>query len=318
MRLRRWILWGVIGLPFVVPSDGIAQVDDAPSLAGVIDIHAHAAPETAMLNFKRAFDAIEAAQIARIYGMRGIVLKEHHTETAGWAYLVSQMVPGVEVFGGIVLNKAVGGMNPVAVEAMALSRGGRGRVVYMPTVDAAAARVPNSANAVAVSRNGQLLPETLEVLKVIAKHDLGLSTGHVTTEEALMLIRAAKAAGVNKIYVQHPNHGGIVMSMAQMKEAVRLGALIEIVLSGEGLTGGGPKTVNAENPVMDYGPQKLADIRALGPANIVISTDLGQPGRVNYAQAFQMAITVLAKSGFSQAEIDMMTKQNPARFLGLK
>ena len=188
----------------------------------------------------------------------------------------------------------------------------------MPTDDAAAARVPNSANAVAVSGNGQLLPETLEVLKVIAKHDLGLSTGHVTTEEALMLIRAAKAAGVNKIYVQHPNHGGIVMSMAQMKEAVRLGALIEIVLSGEGLTGGGPKTVNAENPVMDYGPQKIADIRALGPANVVLSTDLGQPGRVNYAQAFQMAITVLARSGFSQAEIDMMTKQNPARFLGLK
>jgi hypothetical protein len=318
MRLRHWILWVVLALPFGVPDEGIAQVDDAPSLAGVIDIHAHAAPETAMLNFKRAFNAIEAAQIARIYGMRGIVLKEHTTETASWAYLVSQIVPGVEVFGGIVLNKAVGGMNPVAVEAMALSRGGRGRVVYMPTVDAAAARVPNSANAVAVSRNGQLLPETLEVLKVIAKHDLGLSTGHVATEEALMLIRAAKAAGVNKIYVQHPNHGGIVMSMAQMKEAVRLGALIEIVLSGEGLTGGGPKTVNAENPVMDYGPQKIADIRALGPANVVISTDLGQPGRVNYAQAFQMAITVLAKSGFSQVEIDMMTKQNPARFLGLK
>jgi hypothetical protein len=318
MRLRRWVLWVVLGLPFGVPGKAIAQVDDAPSLAGVIDIHAHAAPETSMLNFKRAFDAIEAAQIARLFGMRGIVLKEHHTETGSWAYLVSQLVPGVEVFGGIVLNKAVGGINPVAVEAMALSRGGRGRVVYMPTVDAAAARVPNSANAVAVSRNGQLLPETLEVLKVIAKHDLGLSTGHVTTEEALMLIRAAKAAGVNKIYVQHPNHGGIVMSMAQMKEAVRLGALIEIVLSGEGLTGGGPKVVNAENPVMDYGPQKLADIRALGPANVVISTDLGQPGRVNYAQAFQMAITVLAKSGFSQAEIDMMTKQNPARFLGLK
>jgi hypothetical protein len=154
-ELRRWILWVVLGLAFGVPDEGIAQADDAPSLAGVIDIHAHAAPETAMMNFKRAFDAIEAAQIARIYGMRGIVLKEHHTETASWAYLVSQMVPGVEVFGGIVLNKAVGGINPVAVEAMALSRGGRGRVVYMPTVDAAA-RVPNSPNAVAVSRNGQL------------------------------------------------------------------------------------------------------------------------------------------------------------------
>src|SRR5689334_1112198 len=317
MRLSARQRWDVLLLLLALPGLAIAQVDDAPSLAGVIDIHAHVAPETSMQNFKRAFDAIEAAQIARIYGMRGIVLKEHYTETGSWAYLASQIVPGVEIFGGIVLNKAVGGINATAVEAMALQRGGRGRVVYMPTADAAL-RVPNSPTAVAVSRNGQLLPEVLEVLRVVAKYDLGLSTGHVSTEEALMVIRAAKQAGANKIYVQHPNHGGIVMSMAQMKEAVRLGALIEIVLSGEGLTGGGPKTINAENPVMDYGPQKIADMRALGPANIIISTDLGQPGRVNYAQAFQTALAVLAKSGFSQAEIDMMTKQNPARFLGLK
>src|SRR6185503_1544726 len=77
MRLQRWILWVVLALPFGFPGLGITQVDDAPSLAGVIDIHAHTAPETAMMNFKRAWDAIEAAQIARIYGMRGIVLKEH-------------------------------------------------------------------------------------------------------------------------------------------------------------------------------------------------------------------------------------------------
>ena len=318
MRIRRWTLWGVLFSLLGLPGAGTAQMDEAPSLAGVIDIHAHVAPETALFNFKRAYDAIEAAQIAHIYGMRGIVLKEHNPETASWAYLVSQVVPDVEVFGGIVLNKAVGGINPVAVESMALTRGRLGRVVYMPTNDAAVRNPPGSPRAVPVSRGGQLLPEVLEVLKVVAKYDLGLSTGHVSAEEALMVVRAARDAGVKKIYVQHPNHQGIVMSMAQMKEAVRTGALIEIVLSGEGFTGGGPKVINAENPVMDYGPQKLADIRELGPANIVISTDLGQPGRVNYAQAFQTALSVLAKSGFSQAEIDMMTKQNPARLLGLK
>jgi hypothetical protein len=317
MRTRKWTLWGILVSLAGLPGVGTAQVDDAPSLAGVIDIHAHIAPETALLNYKRAYDAIEAAQIARLSGMRGIVLKEHNTETASWAYLVSQVVPNVEVFGGIVLNKAVGGINPVAVESMALTRGRLGRVVYMPTNDAAV-RNPRSPTAVEVSRNGQLLPEVREVLKIVAKYDLCLSTGHVSAEEALMVVRAAKEAGVKKVYVQHPNHGGIVMSMAQMKEAVGMGALIEIVLSGEGLTGGGPKVINAENPVMDYGPQKLADMRALGPANVVISTDLGQPGRVNYAQAFQMALAVLAKSGFSQPEIDMMTKQNPARLLGLK
>ena len=72
--------------------------------------------------------------------------------------------------------------------------------------------------------------------------------------------------------------------------------------------------------VPDEGIAQVDDAPSLaGVIDIhVISTDLGQPGRVNYAQAFQMAMTILARSGFSQAEIDMMTKHNPARFLGLK
>jgi hypothetical protein len=254
--------------------------------------------------------------------MRGLVFKEHTTETASWAYLVSQVVPGIELYGGIVLNRAVGGMNPAAVEAMALTKGGHGRVVYMPTVDAQYRNSRGGPNVVPVSRNGQLLREVLDVLKVVAKHNLGLSTGHCSPEETLMVIRAAKEAGVNRIYVQHPNHSGMAMSMTTMKEAVSLGALIEIVLSGEGLTGGppdgGPKVVNAENPVLDFGPQKIADIRALGPRNIVLTTDLGQPGRVSHADAFRIALTVLQKEGFTQAEIDTMTKRNPARFLGLE
>jgi hypothetical protein len=316
------MLLGVLALLFCLPGMGLAQAKDTTSLAGVIDIHAHAAPQTGALNFQRQFDAIQAAQDAKNHGMRGIVLKEHTTETASWAYLVSQVVPGIEVFGGIVLNRYVGGMNPAAVEAMALTRGGRGKVVYMPTMDAEY-RNEGQPGRVAVSRNGQLLPETLEVLKVIAKHNIGLSTGHVSPAEVMMLVRAAKAAGVNKIYVQHPNNGGLTMSMTQMKEAVAAGAMIEIVTSGDGLTGGPagrgvPAVVNAENPTADYGPQKIADMRALGPANVILSTDLGQPGRVSYAEGMEMAIATLRKEGFTQAEIDLMTKINPARFLGLQ
>jgi hypothetical protein len=312
MWLWRAVLVSLLGLG----ATGSAQVDDASSLAGIIDLHAHVAPETRLLNYNRSVDAIEAARIARTAGMRGLVFKEHHTETASWAYLVSQVVPGIELFGGIVLNRTVGGINPVAVEAMALTRGSRGRVVYMPTVDAEY-RNPGSPTAVRVSRNGTLLPEVRQVLEVMAKHDLGLSTGHCSPEESLLLIRAAREAGVNRIYVQHPNHSGMVMSMATMKEAVRLGALIEIVLSAEGLTGGGPAAVDTQNPVLDFGPQKIADIRELRPENIVLTSDLGQPGRVSHAEAFRIALGVLARAGFSQAEIDTMTRHNPARFLGL-
>ena len=316
MRAHSWMVCVFLMSLVAIPLEVTAQPDEAPSLEGIIDLHAHVAPETAMLNFGRAFDAIEAAQIARIHGMRGIVFKEHHTETASWAYLVSQMVPGIELYGGIVLNRTVGGINPVAVKAMALTRGGHGKVVYMPTIDAEY-RNANPDNAVAVTRNGDLVPEVYEVLEIMAENDLALSTGHVSPEESLILIRAAREAGVDQIYVQHPNHSRMPVSMETMKEMIRLGAYIEVVLSGDGLTGGGPAIIDLVNPVNDFGPQKIADMRELGPENIVLTTDLGQLGRVDYARAYEMALIILVESGFSQEEIDIMTKHNPARFLGL-
>ena len=57
MKIRRWALWGVLLSLLWLPGAGIAQMDDAPSLAGVIDIHAHVAPETALIQFqKRAYE----------------------------------------------------------------------------------------------------------------------------------------------------------------------------------------------------------------------------------------------------------------------
>src|SRR4030095_1755547 len=91
--------------------------------AGVIDMHVHSHPDV----FGRNMDDIDVAQLAKARGMRGIVLKNHVAETASRAALVMKVVPGGEVFGGIVLNKAVGGINPDAVEWMHRTYGGRGR-----------------------------------------------------------------------------------------------------------------------------------------------------------------------------------------------
>ena len=50
---------------------------------------------------------------------------------------------------------------------------------------------------VSVSRNGELLPETKAVIGVIAKHDLVLATGHVSSPEALLLLREGQRQGVS-------------------------------------------------------------------------------------------------------------------------
>jgi hypothetical protein len=52
----------------------------------------------------RALTDIETVTLARRKGMRGIVLKNHVVPTADRAALAMDQVPGIEVWGGIVLN----------------------------------------------------------------------------------------------------------------------------------------------------------------------------------------------------------------------
>ena len=85
-------------------------------LDGVIDIHAHTGPDSTA----RSIDAIDLAKLAKQRGMRGLVLKNHYESTAALAYVVRKEVPGIEIFGGIDLNRSVGGINPAAVERMIL------------------------------------------------------------------------------------------------------------------------------------------------------------------------------------------------------
>src|SRR5688500_2365744 len=70
--------------------------------AGVIEMHVHSYPDV----FGRNMDDIDIAQRAKARGLRGILLKTHTSETASRAALVMKVVPGIEVWGGIVLNKA--------------------------------------------------------------------------------------------------------------------------------------------------------------------------------------------------------------------
>jgi Family of unknown function (DUF6282) len=273
-------------------------------LEGVIDVHAHFIPDVV----PRSIDAIDFAQIAKEKGMRAVVLKNHYESTSGQAYLVRKAVPGIEVFGGIALNLSVGGMNPAAVERMAQMTGGYGRIVWMDSFDSEAqVRMEKSNRAfVAVSKNGELLPETKAVIAMIAKYHLAMSTGHNTPEEDLMLIREGKRQGIEEIVVTHAMMAPIHMSILQMKEAAALGAYIEFAYNG---TIGHFK----EFDLADY----AAAIRAVGPEHCILVTDLGQPGNPIPTDGLIAYFADLKRLGISQAELDQMSKINPAHLLGL-
>src|SRR5690349_16269773 len=98
----------------------------AQTLDGVVDIHAHCDPDSSA----RSIDAVDLAKLARDRHMRGLLLKNHYEPTASLAYIARKVVPGIELFGGIALNRTVGGVNPAAVDRMTKVKGGYGRVVW--------------------------------------------------------------------------------------------------------------------------------------------------------------------------------------------
>lgn len=298
-----WILALALLGSFLAPSRGSSQLVEGTELAGIIDIHWHVGPPTYQ-SITRSLDALELAYIAQRHGFRAVVMKQHYLETASWAYLVSRMVPGVQLFGGVALNRSVGGVNPVAVENVATFPNGVGRVVYFPTFESEHYN-PGSPVAVPISRDGELLPEVLEVLDVAAEYDMLVSTGHSSPEESIMLIRAAKAAGVDRIYVQHPLLSRVGMSIDTQREAASLGALLEYVLG---------EAVGAQEEFEHWAEA----IRDVGPENVVISSDLGQRGRPLPPDGYRMVLPRLREFGFTQSEIDVMTKVNPARAIGLE
>jgi hypothetical protein len=276
-----------------------------PVLKGAIDIHAHFGPDS----YDRQWDAFEIAKIAHERGMRGLVLKNHWSESAGLAYLVRKYdnVPGLEVFGGLVLNATVGGINPQAVRYFAAVEGHYAKVVWMPTHDGEneVKYLKEIRPYVIVSKNGALLPSVLEVLDLIAQYKLTLATGHISSTEMLQVVSEANKRGIEHIIITHPGLGPQYTdpTLDQLQSVTAVGAYSEVVAS---------ELVSAK-----LKDNTIKMIKALGPAHCIISSDSGLPGFFNHTDALVHAARVLRAAGFSEADLDLMFKSNPARVLGL-
>jgi hypothetical protein len=299
MKTTALLFAGAIAL---LATPALAQ-NDTISLKGAIDIHVHQDPDSA----PRVIDADDVARQAKAAGMRAVVFKNHWEDTASLAYMVRKIVPGFEAFGGITQDLAVGGINIEAVKHMADMKGGYGRVVWLPTFDAQNQQKDKGPE-VKVSENGKLLPSVLALLDYIAtRKQLMLETGHVSAEEALMVVKQARARGIQHVVATHGMTGPTNLSVAQAKEFTAQGGYIEFVYG------------SAFND-----PKMLAQfaewIRAVGPAHCILSTDLGgarpfprpmpTAGMLEYMQK-------LHALGISAADINLMAKTNPAKILGL-
>ena len=268
-------------------------------LTGLIDPHLHSSPDSV----PRLLDDIELAAQAVAAGMRGILLKNHTSPTAARARIAARVVSGIQVWGGVVLNRAVGGFNPAAVEAAAACGG---REVWMPTIDAAHHRRAHGQDGqgMALDEPGSG-PAIREVLAVIAQHDLILGTGHLSVPEILALVGMARQAKVRKILVTHPEAPMTNMPLGMQRELASQGCRFERVWVFTT-----PALGRIQRP-----EEVIAGIREIGIETTVLATDMGQVGNPPPVEGLRAFADACLAAGFSEAQVRRMGAANIADWL---
>ena len=276
----------------------------AELLQGSIDFHLHASPDPGR---ERSADAHEVAVQARAYGMKGIVLKSHTYHTAPLATIISKVVPGIEVIGGLALNREMGGINPQAVEVSARLGG---KVLWMPTNSSIAHRKRKgfAEGGVAIYDENQcLISAVQEVLALVKEFDLALCTGHLAPEEIVPLLAEARKKGIRKFVVTHPlKLNGTSIDLDTLKRLADQGAFIEHCFLST--------TLNSGN--MD--PARIvAAIRHVGAEHCLLSTDFGKPEDPPPWEGMREMIITMSRYGLTREELTLLIKENPSRLLSI-
>jgi hypothetical protein len=289
-------------------------------LRGAYDTHIHVAPDVV----PRIVDDVTLARRFAELGMDGFILKSHYNSTAERAGVVRAAVPGIEALGAIVLNRAVGGMNALAVEVAA--REGA-RTVWLPTVDSvneshereapAGAKVPvwvklqlelreqgiEIPPVPVVDAGGAVLPETRAVLERIAHHGLLLATGHLARDEIFSVVDAALEHGVEQIVITHPEFPAQSLSVEDQTALARRGALLE-------------RCMTTPHTGKIAWEEWIAHIRETGPEHSVLSTDLGQVFNPPVEDGMGIMVDRLLAAGFNDEEVQVMAVANTRRAAG--
>ena len=293
-------------------------------LKGSIDLHIHPGPSL----MDRSVDSWDAAKDAADAGMRAILLKDHHISTAAHAYLSNKHLKTntkFEAFGSICLNNSVGGFNPYAVDS-AIKLGIK--LVYFPTISShkhiklftqasrrpeefVPTRVPPMTETplTVFNEKGELLDNVKTIIKMIADADIILATGHLDYDECFSVVKYAVDVGVRKISLTHlPMF--TTPDKEKLKRIVDIGGIVEITyMNLLPLTPEGYRWTKDE--CNEY-------IRFFTPNRCSVSTDFGHASVSRPVEGMKMVIDLLIELDFTDKEIELMIKSNPAKLLGIK
>lgn len=255
--------------------------DKTPILKDVSDIHIHTSPDVK----PRLESDIEAALNSKKELMHSIVLKSHIEPTSGRAKVASEAT-GFPVFGGVVLNESVGGLNLEAVKTCAAMGG---KFVWFPTISASSVKFDMS--------------KVEEIVHVIADNNMVLLTGHLKPEQIFKLIDMAHAQGIWKIVVNHPFAGVVSATLEEQKEMSKH-ALLEHCF------------VTCMEKHQNLDPINIKNsIQKVGAKRCIMATDFGQQHNPSPSEGMKMYIKTMEDLGLKKSEIQKMSIENPKKLI---
>lgn len=271
----------------------------------MFDVHVHAAPDVT----PRTGDDTDVAAAYRDAGFDGFVLKAHHESTVGRAAAAAR-ASGLDVVGGIALNRTAGGINPAAVTSCLYAGG---RVVWFPTADAhtqEAAGLPRLADVDArIGRATLSVPPVLDptttqrddialVLDLIRDFDAVLCTGHLGAPECAWLLDQCRARRIDRALLTHPSYTVPAMTQAEIRDFAEHGAYVEITAYQLW-----------HQPEMTDG--RLADVARAAGNRLVLSSDAGQTDTPSPPEALATLVDRLARQGLDRAWLNAAATEVP-------
>ncbi len=289
-------------------------------LEGAIDFHHHGYPEISFEQRTRMEDADEIT-IARGAGMTGLVLKSHMWPTVGRAYQLKQRVPGIEIIPSITLNFAVGGLNPLAIEAA--GRQGA-KMLFMPTwsaehdieqggmsnhlkhfLDRAIDDLKPSKGIRLTEPDGKLKSITKECLDVARQFEMVVCSAHVSPTESIALADGAKEFGIDEVIFSHPDSGSVGAKREEIRDMVQLGAVCEFCALG------------CLPMFQRIHPGEFVDILGeISAEKAILTTDYFFEWAPPASETLRMLIGTFLDLGVTEGDVRKMVRDTPARVLG--
>jgi hypothetical protein len=283
-------------------------------VVGAVDVYQHAEPDL----LPRRGDDVALAHEAKEAGLAAAVHRHHFSPTAERSRLVTA-ITGFPLFGAILLNDSVGGLNPMAVE-LAIEMG----TVWigLPTLSARAqrqrlGRTPTQhqralafgpGNLTLVDDDGALLDPVHEILRLAAACDLAVNVGYASFPECLAVLRVARAIGMAKLVITNP----LTTMQLTLGELDELLASADVVveqtcysLHASGSYGGGDRAIETAAALIGH----------VGYRRVVLSSDGGMREAPRPAELLAWGCEQLLGAGFAEAQLRSMTRTLPSELV---